>query len=699
MTRVARRRSRGRRAWAALVVIVVGLAATALLADVVGRLLHSAKAERFGDLVERAVATLESRLARHRASSSAAAAVLGAERGDDWPELDRLVATATREQPAPSRILWCERRADGGCRVLAEWSASADASVHAVEDFESAMARASASRRAELALLPRSQGGPATDVAFVFPVLGPADWVQPSTAMVQRHLITVFRSSELIGDALRPSSEWLRVVVRDRTDPNGVTLYDGGESVGRSSFHATHWLEAGGRRLELEFHSKPSLERKEGLVRLVWLGGLMLTALFTALTWSESRARSRAERMGRQLEAADHELRRANRAKDHFLALLGHELRNPLGTIANALKIVRIQNPGQPVVLRALDVAERQVELQAGLVDDLLDLTRLAAGQVHLSRELIDLRDVTKRSVTDVHPRIREAGLSLELVLPETGVFVWADVHRVEQAVGKLLSNAARYTPRGGSIRVSVERLAGQAVLAVKDTGVGIDAKDLATLFTPFVQRPAGRSQQSGLGVGLSIAERLVQLHGGSLAAHSAGPGRGSELRLRLPLAREVEAAERATVARAPRPEERGAALDVLIVEDIPDSREMLTELVGMYGHRVRAAESGAGALEAASAKMPDLAFVDVGLPDMNGLEVARAIRVLPDGGHARLVALTGFGSPELRGQSLDAGFDEYLVKPLSLERLAELLSGSRGDLAPKSSAVRSAGRSAPPPP
>lgn len=359
----------------------------------------------------------------------------------------------------------------------------------------------------------------------------------------------------------------------------------------------------------------------------------------------------------------------SNRAKDEFLAMLGHELRNPLAAIANAAQILDRVGPVDPSAARASAVIHRQVRHLAGLVDDLLDAARVSSGKIILRTVPVDLGAALQRMVSTLpsprHPVHVDAA----------SVWVAADETRLEQIIGNLLSNALKYTPAGGDVSGRVSADGPDAMLEVTDTGEGIPAALLPHVFEPFVQgdRPPDRAR-GGLGLGLALVKRLVEMHGGTVCATSAGVGRGSRFTVRLPRIPAPVAGRASSAAAAPVAPRR-----VLIVEDNTDAREVLRTALALEGHEVHEAVDGCDGLEAALRLVPDVVLLDVGLPGLDGYEVARRIRAEPTGARMRLVALTGYGQAGDRQRALEAGFDVHLVKPVTPERLAEALSGASG--------------------
>jgi signal transduction histidine kinase len=358
----------------------------------------------------------------------------------------------------------------------------------------------------------------------------------------------------------------------------------------------------------------------------------------------------------------------ANRAKDEFLAMLGHELRNPLGAISSASRLLQDERADEETRHRARDVLARQVAHLARLTDDLLDAGRAILGKIVLRRAPLDLA----ASVAGTIGTMRSAGrLAAHRVRTElSSVWVNADAARIEQIVINLVGNAVKYTPGGGLITVRVHRERDEAVLTVIDSGAGMPAELLPRVFDAFVQgeRELDRAH-GGLGIGLTLVRRLAELHGGSASARSAGAGLGSEFRVHLPAVEAPAAtAEDARIAPPPKPR------DVLLVEDNADAAEMLRGLLELGGHRVRIARDGVEALEALRREPPDIALVDLGLPRMDGYELVRRARLSINGRRPLFVALTGYGLEEDRRRALEAGFDHHLVKPVDARELERVL-------------------------
>ena len=359
------------------------------------------------------------------------------------------------------------------------------------------------------------------------------------------------------------------------------------------------------------------------------------------------------------------------RAKDEFLAMLGHELRNPLGAITNALVVLNGLVTGDRAG-RAIDIIDRQTAHLSRLVDDLLDVARVTSGKIELRSEALDLRALAERSLDALADAARTGNHQME-IHGET-VWVHGDPARLEQVIRNLLDNALKYTPAGGRVHLTVERAGAHAVLRVADTGAGIRADLLGRIFDLFVQEPQALDRaRGGLGLGLTLVKRLVELHGGSVSATSAGPGLGSEFTVRIPAL--IEAGGRDGVAPAP-PPPNDRRRRVLIVEDSADARESLRLLLEMAGHEVDRCEDAADTLERVSVFQPDVALIDIGLPGMDGYRLAQALRKRPPARPLRLIALTGYGQAEDRRKALDAGFDLHLTKPIDPDRLQDFIAG-----------------------
>jgi PAS domain S-box-containing protein len=379
---------------------------------------------------------------------------------------------------------------------------------------------------------------------------------------------------------------------------------------------------------------------------------------------------------------AETERAEASRRKDEFLAMLGHELRNPLAPIMNGLQVLRLEQTVSPNGQQAIGVIDRQVKHLTRLVDDLLDVSRITRGKIQLRKERVELRTIVTHAVETTRHLIESRRHELTVSLPAEPVWLEADPARMEQVISNLLSNAAKYTEPCGQIWLSAERQGPEAVIRVKDTGMGIVPEMVPRVFDLFVQadRALDRSQ-GGLGIGLTLVKTLAQMHGGRAEAFSPGAGQGAEFIIRLPAAPD---------AAPVKPEERPAApakgrpLRLLVVDDNKDAADSLALLLRLNGHEVSTADSGAAGLQAALSGTPDVVLLDLGLPGIDGYAVARRIREKAD--KPLLIAMTGYGQAEDRQRSKEAGFEYHLVKPVDPVRLQDLLveigslgPGSRG--------------------
>ncbi len=377
----------------------------------------------------------------------------------------------------------------------------------------------------------------------------------------------------------------------------------------------------------------------------------------------------------RQAEAR---LEEAARRKDEFLAMLAHELRNPLAPIRNAVELIRLAAPTETKVRWAADVTDRQVRQLTRLVDELLDVARISQGKVVLQAQCLDLVTLVSQSIDTQRDAIHKRHQTLTLSLPARPINLNGDATRLAQVVNNLLSNAIKYTPEGGAISVTVAHESGHggefALLEVRDNGIGIDADLLPHVFELFEQgKRALDRTQGGLGVGLTLVQRLVQLHGGEVVASSAGPGQGSQFRVLLPCLGEDD--------DSVLPEQEGGQLPaaavprrILVVDDNIDVVETTTMLLSLSGHQVRSAKDGLQALHVASEFRPDVVLLDIGLPLMDGYEVARRLRQTPQTAGALLIALTGYGQQGDRQRGKDAGFDGHMLKPVDPHALARMI-------------------------
>jgi PAS domain S-box-containing protein len=392
-----------------------------------------------------------------------------------------------------------------------------------------------------------------------------------------------------------------------------------------------------------------------------------------AALWSEVEERRRLEG---ELQQRVHELAEADRHKNEFLAMLAHELRNPLAPIRNAVQILKMPTADRRTVEQTREMMERQLAHLVRLVDDLLDVSRIMRGKISLDRHPVDLASVVGRAVETAQPAIDAHGHELTVTLPDRPILLDADVVRLAQVLSNLLANAAKYTERAGRISLTASAEGDDVVIGVKDTGVGIAPDLLPRVFDLFVQaeRSLARSN-GGLGVGLTLVKRLVEMHGGTVAAHSEGLGRGSEFVVRLPALRKLPARGEGDPAGQPAVPE-GGRRRVLVVDDNVDAADSAAMLLRLWGHQVRTVYDGLAVLQAVRDFQPDVILLDIGLPGMTGYEVAQQLRAQPNLESVVLAAMTGYGQEEDRRRSKAAGFNHHLVKPLDPLTLQSLLTG-----------------------
>ncbi|HEX6637896.1 MAG TPA: PAS domain S-box protein [Steroidobacteraceae bacterium] len=381
-------------------------------------------------------------------------------------------------------------------------------------------------------------------------------------------------------------------------------------------------------------------------------------------------AEAERNRLAQQLRSLAAELSAADARKDEFLATLAHELRNPLAPLSNLLEVLRLDDSDPQLRRRARDTMERQLRQLVRLVDDLLDLNRITHNRLELRQSDVELAPILQTALETCRPLAQAAHQALRLDDRAGAVYLHADPARLAQVFGNLLTNASRYSPPGSSIDVTVRREGAEVVISVRDTGIGIPPDRLLDIFEMFTQVADKSRAQGGLGIGLTLARRLVGLHGGSIEAHSAGLGKGSEFRVRLP-----------ALAHAPRQDPRGpekhaaAPRRVLVVDDNEDAAVSLAMLLDLGGNETHVAHDGEEALQAAEKYRPHLVLLDLGMPRMNGHEVCRRLRATPWGKDLKVVALTGWGQEQDRRKTREAGFDGHLVKPVDPGTLHEVLA------------------------
>ncbi|RYF17669.1 MAG: response regulator [Comamonadaceae bacterium] len=431
-----------------------------------------------------------------------------------------------------------------------------------------------------------------------------------------------------------------------------------------------HWFEIYGRVADTGEATRFVQEAKAMnrwfdvyATRLGGPGSDLVAVLFSDIT-----QRLLAEQDLRRL---NEELAQANRLKTEFLATLAHELRNPLAPLSNGLHLMRMAGNKPEVLERTRQMMERQIQHMVHLVDDLLDVARISTGKVELRRRPMDLKEVVATAVETSASLIDNAGHRLTVEMPSQPLPMHADPTRIAQVVSNLLNNAAKYTPEGGRIALKGRVEGREAVISVTDTGVGLEPDALAKVFEMFAQVPGAGKPQGGLGIGLSLVKSLVGLHGGTVSATSPGPGQGSTFTVRLPL---TEGNDMSTDSSPASTSSTPGQLQVLVVDDNTDAAESLGVLLDIEGHAAHIAHTGAEALQVAQSQALDVVFLDIGLPDMTGYDVAKRMRMLPGMQKTLLVALTGWGTQDDRQRTRDAGFDRHLTKPAELPAVEELL-------------------------
>ena len=462
--------------------------------------------------------------------------------------------------------------------------------------------------------------------------------------------------------------------------------YRADEIIGRhfSVFYPEHDVRAGKCEHELEvaaregrFEDEDWRIRKDG--SRFW-ANVVITAVrddagtligFAKVTRDlTERKRSEDERAARL--AAE----QANRTKDEFLATLGHELRNPLAPIVTALQLTKLHTDRHPA--RELQVIERQVQHMTRLVDDLLDVARIARGKLTLHKQVVDLREPISSAIEIAGPLLEQKGHHLELKVPQHALLVDGDAPRLTQIFANLICNAAKYTDPGGHISVRVEQRDQQLVIEIRDDGIGIGNELLPRIFDPFVQaEQSSERARGGLGLGLGLVRALVELHGGRVEAHSQGSGLGSTFTVRLPAIAQVASshAPDGRLSSAFRPTGRRR---ILVVDDNDDARMLLADILSELGHDVRVAADSSSALEVIQDFSPEVGILDIGLPGIDGYELACKLR--PAVPAVRLIALSGYGQPADKARSQAAGFDRHLVKPVELRRLLDAMAEISGE-------------------
>jgi PAS domain S-box-containing protein len=495
-------------------------------------------------------------------------------------------------------------------------------------------------------------------------------------------------------EELRASEQRFRLLVagvRDYAifmlDPDGIVRswnagaqaikgYEAGEIVGRhmTTFYTPQDIQQDLPARELtEARANGRVENEGWRVRkdgsLFW-ANVVITAIYNdtgQLVGFAKVTRDMTER--RRFE----ELERSSRMMSQFLAMLAHELRNPLAPMRNAVSVMQLEPLASPSLRKCRDIIDRQLTHVTRLVDDLLDIGRLTTGKIKLREELVTLHDVVGRSVETVRPLVETRRHALAIELPEQAVHVRGDSTRLSQILQNLLINAAKYTPDGGRIVVKMESAGGFVTISIADTGRGILDADLQSIFELFRQGTQETATESGLGIGLTLARSLAELHGGSLDAASPGPGLGSTFTLRLPAAQPPAGVQAPAGA-----EHKPGAWRVMVVDDNRDSADSTCAILRLLGNHVECTYSGAEALELAQRFKANAVLLDLAMPGMDGFETLRRMRELPGMANTFGIAMTGYGSQEDRRRTLDAGFDAHLIKPVELDQLIALLNDAR---------------------
>ena len=478
--------------------------------------------------------------------------------------------------------------------------------------------------------------------------------------------------------------------------PRWLTDYHLGDQdlVGRSHYQVfpeipEHWKEVHQRCLAgtVDVHDDDSFVRTDGSTEwLRWeirpwrnarneIGGIIM---FTEVITERKRAEEEHRRLLAQARVAE-ALREADRRKDEFLAVLSHELRNPLAPITMAVEMMRLREPTDDSIVWARDIIARQTAQLTRLVDDLLDVSRITLGKITLNRSALDLRPIVAQAVEAVQPLFTARHHQLAIDMSPEPLPIWGDGARLTQIISNLLNNAARFTAEGGHVALAARREGTRVVLSVKDDGIGIPPDMRERVFEMFTQiQSPGQRKQEGLGIGLALVRQLVAMHDGDIEARSAGPGCGSELVVRLPLTEDDRSIGNGATAGAPDAARGPHPERILVVDDNVDAAETLSRLLRLSAHEVRVAHDGLAALAAAREMNPNVVLLDIGLPKLDGFEVARSLRARADGPRPLLVAITGFGQAEDRARTAAAGFDHHLTKPVDPKLLQTLMQTAR---------------------
>ncbi len=592
--------------------------------------------------------------AQERATGKARAETLGRVFWEVWPEAKRTRAWLEYHRCMEERV---PVEFEDHFAPLAAWFAIAahPTSTGGVAVFFRDITKR---RRAELSVRAERDFSAAVldTLASLVVVLDPDGYIVRFNRACER--ATGFAASEVLGKSV------FELLIPDGDLDGARTVFRQLRMGDFPNQHRNRWRTRDGAERLLDW-SNTAMADERGAVQFIIATGVDITdreLTLEALRESEAAVR-----------AANERLREADRRKDEFLGMLSHELRNPLAPVRNALYILDHARPEGQQARRARDIATRQIAHLTRLVDDLLDVTRIGRGKIELRHEELDLAGLVRRTAEDYRPLMQDRGLDLGLDVPPEPVLVTGDPARLTQVFGNLLNNAAKFTPAGGRVSLSLRAERDRALAHVQDTGPGIAPELLPSVFEPFTQgkQTLARSE-GGLGLGLSLVKGLVTLHGGEVAVAS-GEGTGSDFFVSLPLARAAAEVEPRPEAPAPPAVARTSRHHVLVVDDNHDAAESLGELMQMLGHEVELAFDGPSAIAEAGRTHPDLVLCDLGLPGMDGYQVARELRAR-EGGALRLVALSGYAQPEDVERAIEAGFDAHVAKPPDPERLASLV-------------------------
>ena len=490
------------------------------------------------------------------------------------------------------------------------------------------------------------------------------------------------RGKGFLDDADEPIRDWLMKYIAEEDRP--MVLARIAEAIRtRSGFSLEHRVRRADGTLGWTLSRAVPLTDANGEIR-EWFGGAVdvterkeAEAALRATLAERDASLSEKNRAEERLQAINAELMEVDRRKDQFLAMLGHELRNPLAAIQLAVTLLK-RPAEQP---RAGEMIRRQTDHLVRLVDDLLEISRISTGKLTLKKQRTFVMNLVQQAVETCRPLIEDKQLELSVFLPPAQIALEADPARLTQALANLLTNAAKYTPTGGRISLRAARESGDVVFRVKDTGMGIPREMLGKIFEAFIQGDQSLDRSAGgLGLGLALVRKIVELHGGTVAAHSDGPGQGSEFVLAVPTGQSEPAVAAPMALKPGRPADQHR---VLVVDDNRDIADGLATLLSGFGHEVHVAYDGPEALEVAARSHPDVVILDIGLPHLDGYEVAQRLRRLPGGAALTLIALSGYGLEKDRRASSEAGFDLHFVKPDDLEKVEEVLASLPPEGAP----------------